>query len=869
MQLHFFLRLLTVVLLFNTYSAFALSSAEVFKNVEPRVVLIGNVEGFGSGVMVSADGLVLTNYHVVNSALPLTVKAKVKSGNSYVEKEFRKVTVYKVHKQYDLALLKIEDSKGATFPFLRLEKKLVPTGATCYVIGNPDGGDGQALRNSITVGLISSNERRLENLKYLQISAAVNPGNSGGTVVNTKGELIGVVTFKASEAEGIGFAIPCSEIDPSDFVLKSEKNNRELGIYYQNKGNEYYDLWTQSSETKKEYLYKALELYKLSLNELPNETSAFYGVGMAYCTLDEYTLAIPYLKKALEVDPDNGLAFFVLGWIAQVKDDMEKALQFWHEGMFSKNRNGSLKCIEHLVATYAKTEKSLEAAYLTKYYLLLKQNSASNQDKKFFEELLGKLDPGIVTFINDKKDISEFSREEFDSLGRKINKILARQKKEREQIEKLQAEELAHFKRVFESRIAKIPKLNGWVTKKMPGTVTNIIPVFGGAYLAVSTKELKRVILFDTLSGKSVKYLPVASNDFLMAAANDKLFVYHPHMKICEIFSLISMKKEQAKRLKDEVVISLFEMGMNNSSQAFISYCEKTEELSPRRYGLLDLRNMVITPLTPALSKGSNYRSQNFRNSHYRDLVHATVNKDLSEVAMWCTSHSPNGFELVLINKENNTFENSYEHSGFGSLGISSTGSHIYTTSGWAFEKGNKKLKHFQGSNLFRVLDANFFIELNVETKEIHVRESFSQTSLIKHNLPFDLKWPNHYEKVDLQKYQYVIASGLVNRLTIFDRVANEFYVCELLQDGMVKGEGSATVNNMTTKAGEVWKYNLLLPKGFSGRLEDGPSGMVLNNGELSWTVPADISQGVVEILVSQRDPQGDENYRILKLLVQ
>lgn len=157
-------------------------------------------EGAGSGVIISNDGYILTNHHVIDGATKITVRTK--DGSSY------DASLIGSDKQTDLAVIKIKakDLKAAVFGD---SDKLV-VGETAVAMGNPLG----ELGGTVTSGIISALDREIEmdntTMTLLQFDAAINPGNSGGGLFNAAGELIGIVNAKSSGTgiEGLGFAIP-------------------------------------------------------------------------------------------------------------------------------------------------------------------------------------------------------------------------------------------------------------------------------------------------------------------------------------------------------------------------------------------------------------------------------------------------------------------------------------------------------------------------------------------------------------------------------------------------------------------------------------------------------------------------------------
>ena len=160
-------------------------------------------DGAGSGVIISEDGTIITNNHVVEGAQKVTVT--LPDGTKYDG------TVLGTDAEADIAVVKI-DATGLT-PAVIGNSDDVAVGDFCLAIGNPLG----QLSGTVTNGIISAKDREvtLENstMTLLQMSAAVSPGNSGGGLFNERGELIGIVNAKTNGngAEGLGFSIPVND----------------------------------------------------------------------------------------------------------------------------------------------------------------------------------------------------------------------------------------------------------------------------------------------------------------------------------------------------------------------------------------------------------------------------------------------------------------------------------------------------------------------------------------------------------------------------------------------------------------------------------------------------------------------------------
>lgn len=161
-------------------------------------------EGAGSGVILTEDGYIVTNHHVIDGAS--TIKVRLSSGQSYT------ASLTGTDEKTDLAVLKI-DASGLTAATLA-DSSSVRVGDFVIAIGNPLG----ELGGTVTNGIISAKDREItidgESMTLLQTSAAVNPGNSGGGLFNLDGELVGVVNAKSSgeDIEGLAFAIPANTV---------------------------------------------------------------------------------------------------------------------------------------------------------------------------------------------------------------------------------------------------------------------------------------------------------------------------------------------------------------------------------------------------------------------------------------------------------------------------------------------------------------------------------------------------------------------------------------------------------------------------------------------------------------------------------
>lgn len=171
-------------------------------------------EAVGSGIIISKDGYIVTNNHVISaesSSYYTIEKATEITVKLYNDETPYKATVVGTDEYTDIAILKIE--KDNLTPATLGKSENIQVGEVAFAIGNPVGMD-----YSVTSGIISAKDREVEvdgtTYTAIQTDAAINSGNSGGALVNANGEVIGINTLKLSGTgiEGIGFAIPISSV---------------------------------------------------------------------------------------------------------------------------------------------------------------------------------------------------------------------------------------------------------------------------------------------------------------------------------------------------------------------------------------------------------------------------------------------------------------------------------------------------------------------------------------------------------------------------------------------------------------------------------------------------------------------------------
>jgi serine protease Do len=177
--------------------------------------MVRNPGGLGTGFLISRDGHVVTNYHVVENNTRLQATLFRKTDKGFEKTELRKVKIIALQPLRDLAILQldVEEAKGRLpEPVVINDRDDLRVGDMVFAIGNPLG-----MERSVTQGIVSSTTRTIDQMRLIQTDAAINPGNSGGPIFNARGEVVAVACAGAAIFDGLAFGIPANEL--IDFLV--------------------------------------------------------------------------------------------------------------------------------------------------------------------------------------------------------------------------------------------------------------------------------------------------------------------------------------------------------------------------------------------------------------------------------------------------------------------------------------------------------------------------------------------------------------------------------------------------------------------------------------------------------------------------
>lgn len=293
-----------------------LTAEQIYKKVAVAVVVIlaydlnDELSMQGSGVVINDKGYVVTNYHVLEGCERLEIL--------HNEEIVPYVDIIGIDVERDILILKIEESK---FPAITIGvSQKLNIGQRVYAIGSPLG-----FENTISEGIISGLRSYEEFGKnFIQITASISSGSSGGAVVNDKGELIGISTLTAKEGQNLNFAIPIND------VLDVKINSYSKNDSYKN-----FELFAKGYDAYEKGNYqKAITHFTSFIQEYPNYPNAYYNRGLAKYMLGDYQGTIKDYNKAIELDPDDadsyydrGLAKYKLEYYGGAIQDFNKVIK--------------------------------------------------------------------------------------------------------------------------------------------------------------------------------------------------------------------------------------------------------------------------------------------------------------------------------------------------------------------------------------------------------------------------------------------------------------------------------------------------------------------------------------------------------------
>jgi tetratricopeptide (TPR) repeat protein len=274
----------------------------------------GEVASIGSGFFISANGTLVTNFHVLDGAYSAAIRTL--DGELYPVE-----TVLARSQLIDLIKVRVDIPDGRVTPVV-LSGEAPVVADRVFVVGSPLG-----LEQTVSEGIISAVRNVPTGGTILQLTAPISQGSSGGPVLNRNGEAVGVVTFQAASGQNLNFAISVDAIQ----LLTDEASERSIAewtIRNSRKGPALAAaLCSKGSRLSIQGEYEAaLTYFQKAAETSPDDPEAWYGLGSCYVGLDQPDDAIAAYKRPIEQDPDNAVAHFVLAMVYKTAGQYEREI---------------------------------------------------------------------------------------------------------------------------------------------------------------------------------------------------------------------------------------------------------------------------------------------------------------------------------------------------------------------------------------------------------------------------------------------------------------------------------------------------------------------------------------------------------------
>ena len=294
------------------YSVFAATPEEIFAKDSLSVVVVdvfgaqGKSIGLGSGVVIDV-GQVITNCHVVQKGSSLQVR---QSGKTF------KATLKYADPDRDLCQLSVPALLAPAVSISTAKKLRV--GQRVYAIGAPKG-----LELTLSEGLVSS-LRQLEGSQYIQTSAAISPGSSGGGLFDDHGRLIGITTFQLAEGQNLNFALPADWIEQLPRRAQSALTSIKGELDWVNRA---------AALAQKKDWARLLELSRKWVEKAPDSVIAWDSMGHAKINLQQYGDAIIACQNALKIQSENSFAWNNIGLAYHGLSQIDNAIKAYKEAL--------------------------------------------------------------------------------------------------------------------------------------------------------------------------------------------------------------------------------------------------------------------------------------------------------------------------------------------------------------------------------------------------------------------------------------------------------------------------------------------------------------------------------------------------------
>jgi S1-C subfamily serine protease len=810
-----------------------LTKADLAKLGKAATVLVENKarKAQGSAFCIHASGFFLTNQHVVASAEPGEALSIILDPGLKTQKIVA-ADVVRSDKDRDLALLRVKDVKD--LPALTLGSidglsELQEVVAIGFPFGTALGEDQKEYPTvSVNVGSITSLRKKGGELNRIQLDAALNPGNSGGPVLDKNGKVVGVVV-SGVRGSGVNFAIPVSHVIP--FVAKPEIDFTPPVV---SAANLHKPVEFQAKAVQVVPSEKAIELELILRTEDGKERT--FPMGRAAGIYRATAVPVPAADGPVLVRVTIN---FANGNVASSTVDRTFKIG---------NKEAKLSAVRTLTWQPKPSAALLDGTTI--------EGPMTGLDS--LEVQLGKetLKVGLAAATSAACEVN--SGGDFVACT-----IVARQADQ--EIGRVSAK-IAPTIPVAggsgpETNPVKPPALDkDKVVKELPAAYDDLAIGGGGRFLIFKLPTLKKLAVFDVNEAKVVKYIPLPEDKVKFAAGMDKLMIVLVDKKVLQRYSLTTFEKESAVQLEVKEEVKSVVMGCASKGPVLVNA------------DFYDVRTMKPLEVKPAFPASFDQAAHVIRAS-----------PDGRMYGHWVPNNSPEGIRVSIL--LGNELKTNYVHDTVGHITPGSDGKTVFTANGLLSLEGKPLNDKQKGQYCIPSLGGLYYLVvplggapgLGQKDKPVDLGIYVLGDTRPLISMPkFDLweginSWDREAIGNDL-RIQFIPAAKVIvtlpptndrivlTRFDVEDALAKSDldYLVVTSQPPNTVAKGGAYTYQITAKAQKgAIKY----------RLESGPEGMAVDeSGKLTWKAPADFKAPDVDVLVLVSSASGREAFHGFKI---
>jgi len=842
---------LLAVLLSFVAPAWGELSAEQVKMGKAATALVELREdgrkGFGTAFCIDSGGTFVTNAHVAGNAKTL----KLVLNSSEPNESTAEATVLRVDRQLDLAILQIKSNqKSLTALTLGSAGDLIdtmPVVAFGFPFGSAlalDKGDYPSV--SVNVGRITSLRKKKGALELIQLDAALNPGNSGGPVLDDKGSVIGIVQAGV-QGSGINFAIPVTRL--AGMLEKPEIVVSPTTMPFAARSDELPLTVRVVSLTKPKQPFNVT----VSLSTAAGDNRSFTATAGQDGEYSTRVVPVPAVKGPQQLIVS---AKFTNGSItarvaAQEVQVGARSISLSEISSFEMSPKG----VANVTLADGKTLSgslggvNALAGDLGGYTVTLDLTRAQSVRLEQSDSPVNRIAYKVSVSSGDKL-IGESSGS-IELVGGSPEKTTP---------SSIEVQEPA-----LEADI---------VRRKLPAPIDDVIVAGSGRYLLLHVRKVRKLAVFDVTQAKVVQFLPLTSDDVLIAGSDQKIVIVVRDQKVMQRWDLAKLERELTNPLP-EGQIDCLAMGYAGNGPLLMMTRE-----GPKLYDLATLR--------PSSLKID--RNQGSWVPHPDMGLQVRASADGSTFAAWQPGSSPMGIRTMVV--EGSTARCRYEHTTAGILLPSFDGSQLFTGQG-IYSTDLKPLSPEQFRGVICIPSYNSAYFLGLRTGETFGRSRGAQKNstlsiyttgdrrlLLTLN---DLELPEAGDQVwgrreglsaDERIHFFPDANLLITISDDRDElILHQFRITDALEKAGIDYFFVTSIPPKSVRRGKTYTYQIVTRSkrgDVKYKLEGGPEGMKISpTGRLDWNVPSQQPPGPINVIVSINDASGQEVYHSFSLTVE